>query len=132
MFIGYDGQDYESAVRLYNDLKRVGLNPWLDKKDLLPGQSWNLQIRKATKKSKYFTALFYSISIQKRGYVQKEFKHALDVFDEFPPGKIFAVPTRLDDFEIPYERFNEIERVDLFPDCDIGVQRLLRAIGIEI
>jgi hypothetical protein len=131
VFISYSRQDYEVAVRLYNDLKNAGLNPWLDKEDLLPGQSWNLEIKKAIKKSKYFVALFSSKSVQKRGYVQKEFKLALDVFDEFPEGEIFAIPARLDECEIPYERFRSIERVDLFPSWEEGIKRLLQTFGIN-
>ena len=131
VFISYARQDYEAAVRLYNDLKNAGLNPWLDKEDLLPGQSWNLEIKKAIKKSKYFVALFSLTSVQKRGYVQKEFKLALDLFDEFPEGEIFAIPARLDECEIPYERFRSIERVDLFPSWEEGIKRLLQTFGIN-
>jgi hypothetical protein len=68
-------QDSDAALRLYEDLKtRTDLKPWLDKKDLLPGQNWDIEIRKAIKNSRYFIALFSSTSVQKRGYVHKEFK----------------------------------------------------------
>lgn len=127
VFISYAREDSAAALRLYEDLKsRADLRLWLDKKDLLPGQTWSLEIRKAIKKSRYFIPLFSSTSVQKRGYVQKEFKFALEVFDEFPEGEIFAIPARLDDCEIPYEKFRNIERVDLFPDWNEGMQRLLR------
>ncbi len=132
IFISYARQDSDAAQRLYNDIKSgTNLRPWLDKEDLLPGQSWDLEIRKTIKKSRYFIALFSSTSVQKRGYVQKEFKDALKVLDEFPEGQIFAIPARLDDCEIPYEKFRSIERVDLFPNWDKGVQRLLRTIQIH-
>jgi hypothetical protein len=62
----------------------------------------------AIKKSKYFVALFSSNSVSKRGYVQ-EFRKVIDTFDEFPEGEVFAIPVRLDECEIPYERFREIE-----------------------
>jgi TIR domain len=107
------------------------LKPWLDKEDLLPGQTWNSEIRKAIKNSRYFIGLFSSTSIQKRGYIQKEFKFALDVLDEFPEGEIFAIPARLDDCEIPYEKFRGIERVDLFPNWEEGIHRLLRTFGMH-
>jgi hypothetical protein len=131
MFISYARQDYEAAIRLYNDLKNAGLIPWLDKEDLLPGQSWGLEIRKAIKHSRYFLALFSSTSVSKRGYVQREFRKAIDTLDEFPEGEIFAIPIRLDDCEIPYERFSDIERVDLFPNWEEGIERLLRTFGIR-
>lgn len=131
VFISYASQDRVAALRLYDDLTKASLYPWLDNKDLLPGQTWDLEIRKAVENSKYFIAIFSSTSVQKRGYIQKEFKLALKVLEEFPPGEIFAIPARLDDCEIPYERFNEIERVDLFPDWNAGIQRLLRTFGVQ-
>ena len=124
VFISYARQDSDAALRLYEDLRtRTHLKLWLDKKDLLPGQNWNLEIRKVIKNSRYFIALFSSTSVQKRGYIQKEFRFALD---KFPEGEIFAIPARLDNCEIPHEKFRNIERVDLFPDWNEGVQRLLR------
>ena len=63
--------------------------------------------------------------------MQKEFRKAIDALDEFPEGEIFAIPVRLDDCEIPYERFRNIERVDMFPDWDKGIQRLLRTFQIH-
>lgn len=130
VFISYARQDLDAAIRLYNDLSsKTDLKPWFDKEDLLPGQSWDLEIRKAIKNSRYFIALFSSISVSKRGYVQKEFRKAIDTFDEFPEGEIFAIPVRLDECEIPYERFGSMERVDLFPDWDKGIKRLLRTFG---
>ena len=126
-FISYARQDFEDAKRLYDALRtRTDLKPWLDKQDLLGGQNWDLEIREAIKNSRYFIALFSSTSVSKTGYVQKEFRRAIDTFDEFPEGEIFAIPVRLDDCEIPYERFKKIERVDLFPDWDEGIKRLLR------
>jgi hypothetical protein len=80
VFISYAREDSDAARRVYNDLRVAGLNPWLDKESLLPGQSWENEIRKAIKKSRYFIALFSSRSVGKRGFVQKEFKFALAVF----------------------------------------------------
>ena len=87
-------------------------------------------MEKPLKNSRYFIALFSSTSVQKRGYIQKEFKFAVEVLEEFPEGEIFAIPARLDECEIPYERFRNIERVDLFPIWDEGVERLLRTFKI--
>jgi hypothetical protein len=85
VFISYAREDSDEALRLYNCLKaHTDLRPWLDKKDLLPGQKWQLEIRNAIHNSRYFIVLFSSVSVQKRGYIQKEVKFALCVLDEFP------------------------------------------------
>jgi TIR domain-containing protein len=66
VFISYAREDSDEALRLYNDLKaHTDLRPWLDKKDLLPGQKWQLEIRNAIHNSRYFIVLFSSVSVQK-------------------------------------------------------------------
>jgi TIR domain len=127
VFISYAREDSDAAKRLYEDLKNAGLTPWLDKESLIAGQNWKIAINKAIKKSRYFIPIFSSISVEKRGYVQKEFRYALNVFDEFPESQIFVIPVRLDDCEIPYEKLKDIEYVDLFPDWNKGLQRIVQA-----
>lgn len=130
VFISYAREDTEAAKRLHKDLKDAGLTPWLDKESLIAGQNWKIAISKAIKKSRYFIPIFSSISVAKRGYVQKEFKYALDVFDEFPESETFVIPVRLDSCEIPYQKLRDIEYVDLFPDWNEGLQRILQAMKV--
>jgi TIR domain len=65
VFISYAREDYGIAERLYNDLKRAGLDPWLDKKKILGGQHWKKEIREAIRNSAYFIPLFSSTSVKK-------------------------------------------------------------------
>lgn len=37
VFISYAREDFDKAKRLYDDLRRVNLNPWLDKESLRGG-----------------------------------------------------------------------------------------------
>ena len=64
--------------------------------------------------------------------VQKEFKYALDNFDKFPESQIYIIPARLDDCQIPYEKLEDIQYVDMFPDWDKGVKQIFEAMGVEI
>jgi hypothetical protein len=34
-------------MRLYTELKNAGLNAWLDKYEMLPGQNWGYEIQDA-------------------------------------------------------------------------------------
>jgi hypothetical protein len=133
VFISYAREDSKAAIRLRKDLKDAGLNPWLDKEKILPGQNWENQIEDAISKSRYFIPLFSRASVQKIGYVQNEFKFALDVLKRYPPNMIFCIPIRLDDCEIPYRELKSIHHADLFPvDDDTvwkeGVNQILQAI----
>ena len=53
-FIGYAHEDLEAATRLYHDLKRAGIEPWLDKERLTGGQRWEAAIREAIGSSSFF------------------------------------------------------------------------------
>jgi tetratricopeptide (TPR) repeat protein len=137
VFISYAREDFQKADRLYNDLKNAGLNPWLDEHNLLPGQNRRDEIENAISKSRYFIPLFSKTSVEKIGYVQSEFKFALDVLKSYPPNKIFYIPIRLDDCEILYKELEPIHRADLFPVDDDsvwrkGVSKILQAIGLDI
>ncbi|MGF1488268.1 MAG: SUMF1/EgtB/PvdO family nonheme iron enzyme, partial [Prochloraceae cyanobacterium] len=60
------------------------------------------------KNSSIFLACFSSVSVSKTGFIQRELKLALDRYAEMPEGKIYLIPLRLEECEIP-----ELERDDL-------------------
>lgn len=62
----------EAANRLYDDLKREGLSPWLNERDILPGQKWENEIEKALKRSRYFIPLFSFRSMEKKDIYTKK------------------------------------------------------------
>lgn len=128
IFLCHASEDKASVLEIYKRFKDAGLNPWLDKKDLLPGQAWAREIPKALKKSDFVLIFFSTTSVAKRGFVQKEFKLALDVLDEIPEGQIFIIPVRLDDCQIP-DTFLHLHYCDLFEDD--GLEQILRAIKAE-
>ena len=65
-------------------------------------------------------------------YVQKEIKYAIDNYDIYPESEISIIPARLDNCQIPFEKLEEKEYVDFFPDWDKAVSQILRSMGIEI
>jgi hypothetical protein len=106
------------------------MHPWLDKKNILPGQNWKIAIKSAINKSRYFVALLSSTSTTKKGYGQKEVKLALEVLDEYPEEDIYIIPVRLDECEISYDKLKDRQYVDLFPDWDDGLERIFQSLGI--
>jgi hypothetical protein len=131
VFISYAHEDESSAEKLSKDLKKAGLFPWRDKESIRAGEDWKLAISKAIKNSRYFIPLFSSKSVDKIGHVQKEFKYALDIFENYPPADIFIIPVRIDECEIPYPKLESIDYADLFPHWNKGIERILKSIGIE-
>ena len=112
VFLCHASQDKASVRALYAKLKEAGLDPWLDEKDLLPGQDWNIEIRKAVRTADAVVVCLSRVSSSKVGFVQREIKYALDVADERPPGISFLFPVLLDDCQIP-ERFSHIQAARL-------------------
>jgi hypothetical protein len=125
VFISYTREDLDSARRLNNDLKSLGFTTWFDKDGILPGEKWEIAIKKAIENSRYFLAILSSNSIGKKGYVQKELAKALDLLDEFPHSEIFVIPIRLDDCTPSHEKLKQIHWADMFPDWQDGLAKIL-------
>jgi queuine/archaeosine tRNA-ribosyltransferase len=97
-------------------LEKEGLKPWLDKKSLRPGDEWEKRIPTAIRASGFFLVLLTRRSVNKKGYLQKEIKEALDMQDQQPDNNRYLVPVRLELCQIP-ERLGHIQSADLFePD----------------
>ena len=126
IFVIYAEDDKEQAERLYDDLAEKGVRPWMASRDLLPGQNWKLERAAALRRSKCVLVLLSSRTLDKRGFMQKEQKMALAIGDEFAEGDIFVVPVKLDDCDPKNERLAELVPVELFPDYDEGLAKILK------
>ncbi len=124
-FLCHSSPDKMVVRELYQRLIRDGFYAWLDEEDLIPGQEWDIEIRRAVRESDVVVVCLSRSSITKEGYVQKEIRYALDVAAEKPPGIIFLIPARLDECDVP-ERLKQWHWVDLFKDK--GYERLTKAL----
>lgn len=131
VFIAYVEEDRMAAERLYTALRRAGLDPWMDKKKLQPGQNWLRAIERAISVSDFFVACLSRRSIIKRGTFQSELRWALDCARQTPLGDIFFLPVRLEECAVPPVIQQSTQYLDLFPDWKEGVQRLIRTIEAE-
>lgn len=126
IFLCHSSGDKQAVHDLYRRLRTDGFDPWLDVDKLLPGQDWELEIRKAVKSSDIIIVCLSESSINKRGFVQKEIMYALDVAAEQPEGAIFLIPLRLEECVVP-DRLGRKQWVDYFGSN--GYERLLEALG---
>ena len=111
IFISYAKEDFIYAERLYNYLENNGFKPWIDKKGILPGQDWNFVIKKELREANYIILLLSDISVQKRGYIQREFKTALDYVEEKLEDDIYLIPLKINNCVVPEKllRFQWLE-----------------------
>jgi hypothetical protein len=131
VFIAYVIEDYTHAVKLYRALARAGFNPWLDRKKLLPGQNWRRCIEHAIDTCDFFIACFSTKSVGKRGQFPYEVRYALRSADRMPLDDVFVVPVRLVECQIPKRIAWNMQYVDLFPDWEQGIMRLIASIRHE-
>lgn len=125
VFIAYVREDRDAADWLYTALEAAGFSPWMDVRKLVPGQNWARAIESAIESSDFFVACFSSNSVNKRGGFQAEIRYALDCARRLPLDDVFVVPVRLDACRVPRSIQRELEYVDLFPEWETGIQRLI-------
>jgi hypothetical protein len=128
VFIAYATEDIATAERLFHALRARGLAPWLDRRKLLPGQNWPRRIEDAIANSDFFIACFSSNSVKKRGGFQAEVRYALDCAKRLPIDDVFLIPVRLDDCRVPLRIQRETQYVDLYPDFEAGMARIVSTI----
>ncbi|MGV3631737.1 MAG: TIR domain-containing protein [Bacteroidota bacterium] len=111
IFISYAKEDIHFAEQIYSYLENLGFEPWLDKKKLLPGQDWRFHIQDALHKADFIILLLSETSVDKRGYVQREFRQALDYYEDKLDSDIYIIPIKINDCEVPQKltRFQWIE-----------------------
>ncbi len=125
VFIAYVEEDLGAAKKLYQAFEQHGLRPWLDKKKLVPGQNWPRAIEAAIETSDFFVACFSRRSTTKRGSFHSELRYALNCAARVPLDEIFFIPVRLEDCIVPGRISKKIQYVDLFPDWETGLTRVL-------
>ena len=111
VFLSYASEDRGAVEALYGQLQEEGLSPWMDSKDILPGEQWEQRIWKAIHDSDFFCVILSNNSIHKRGFLQKEIKKALDLWEEKLSDDIYLIPIRLEPCDPPDElkRFHWID-----------------------
>ncbi len=129
VFIAYVEEDLGLAKKLYSILEERGFRPWLDKKKLMPGQNWPRAIEDAIRTSDFFVACFSRRSTTKRGSFHSELRYALACAAMVPLDEIFFIPVRFEDCLVPARIAKKIQYVDLFPNWETGMERVLAIIA---
>lgn len=128
IFLCYARSDQENVILLYDNLSKAGQIPWMDQKCIQGGEKWETAIRRAIRESDFFVVCLSKKSINRRGFIQREIRLALNIWDEKLDDDIYLIPARLENCDVTHERLREIQWVDLFePD---GFQRLIQAIRV--
>jgi DNA-binding response OmpR family regulator len=126
IFLCYADPDKDKVLALYDGLAVAGFSPWMDKKHLQGGEKWDLAIRRAIRSSDFFIVCLSANSVNRRGFMQKEIKIALNLWEEKLEDDIFMIPLRLEECVITHEKLLELQWVDLYrPE---GFSQLVKSI----
>lgn len=131
VFIAYTMEDLGTAERLFESFLALDYAPWLDRRKLLPGQNWPHRIQEAIENADFFVPCFSRNSVHKRGGFQAEIRHALECGSRMPLDEVFIIPVRLDDCRVPGRIQRETQYVDLFPDWEAGLERIVAIIEAQ-
>jgi hypothetical protein len=127
IFLSYARADETQVRGVYRRLLDAGFEVWMDKINLLPGQRWEQEIPRAIRNSDFILIFFSKNSVARRGYIQREFRLALETLQEMPADAIHTIPIRLDDCQIP-EQFRPLQWSDL---SEVGeFDRIVRALRL--
>ena len=136
LFLSYCRDNAAEVRHLHDQLIAAGEQVWWDQ-DILPGQDWKLEIRKAMQNA-YAVVLCLSAETEARttSGIYPETLDAINMLREYPPGDIFLIPVRLSSCAIPMfeidstRTLDRLQCVDLFPSPNWGpgMQQLLRAL----
>ena len=136
IFLSYCRENQRQAAVLHQDLVNSGFDVWWDN-DILPGEDWKLEVRKAIRRALAVLVCFSRELEQRSGSgVYPEVYEAVQAYREVTPGDIFIIPIRLSECQIPpieidaTRTLGQLQRVDLFPQTRWadGIKNLILAL----
>ena len=121
-FLSYVHEDSAEIDSLERIMAAAGVPVWRDRKKLGPGDDWKLKIREAIHDgSLAFVAVFSSNAEKKdQSYQNEELVLATEMIRSMRPGRVWLIPVRLDECELPAldigggRTLDSLQRVDLF------------------
>jgi hypothetical protein len=134
-FISYCRDNGPAVKRLHKDLGQRGLQTWIDVVNIGAGDNWKNAIRKAIEDGAAFVACFSrELENREHAYAHREIRIAIEKLQEYPVGRAWFIPVKLDACDIPdhsiggNDTLRDLNFVDLSQDWDQGVERIFNAI----
>lgn len=113
LFLSYARVDQEAVEVYYDRLSAEGYTPWMDSRDLRPGEDWERAIIRELRSSDFVLVFLSFSSINKRGFLQKEIRYALAEWENMLTTDIYLIPLRIDKCPLP-EPLRRFHCLDLF------------------
>jgi len=111
VFISYFHDDYDDVADLQRELEAAGHAVWWDqgKGSLRPGTLWEREIGDAIKRSYAFVmCVSHSFAVGRQSFVYPELRQAIKIQRSLSAARVFIIPVRLAECEIPDEPIDEL------------------------
>lgn len=115
VFISYVRENTSYVYQLARELKVYGIEVWIDKTDIKPGERWADAIRDGIEKGDFFIACFSEeYSTRMRTYMNEEITLAIEELRQRPTDRAWFIPVLLSRTEIQTEALEQVKRYVLF------------------
>lgn len=133
VFLSYAREDLETVKKVYDGLKKRGLDVWFDIEHLGPGH-WKPQIERAINKSKYFVICISEAALRKTGderpgFQDQELNRAYNIAEKQSDLDFAIVPVRIEECGRGDTRLSSSQQSDLFNDFEGGLDKLSVDLG---
>lgn len=131
VFISYVRDDAEPVNRISVELKNRGIDVWLDRERIGPGERWKDAIRSAIAGGAYFLSCFSKNYVSKEtSYMNEELTLAIDELRKRSHHRRWFIPLLLSECEVPArsigggETLLDFQWIDLYTDFAQGMNRI--------
>jgi len=136
VFVSYVSEDQSLVLDLSKALRDSGVDVWLDREKLRPGQRWKSAIRSAIREGGHFLACFSNAYLRRdRTFMNEELRLAVELLRLQPHSREWFIPVLLSECEIPDieigpgESIRDFQWVDLSDGNASELQRMITALG---
>lgn len=134
VFLSYIREDQEVVEKIAAELRRQGVEVWLDRDSIEPGRPWEDAIESAIDDGAYVIACFSEHLEEKdSSFMETEVQVALRCMKKGSRPRNWLLPVRLSPMEIPDIRVDgvgvrDLQWIDVFADFFDGIRRILRIV----
>jgi formylglycine-generating enzyme required for sulfatase activity len=127
IFISHSSADASSALKLAEDLKRAGVEVWLDEWEIGVGERITQAIQEGLHKATHLAVWLTSASVES-GWVEREWQSKYG--SEIASGSIVVFPLLAEDCDIPL-LLKDKRYADFRGDYAKGLGDLLKVVGVK-
>lgn len=132
VFISYCHENKDVVDKLCHALSSKGVSVWVDWDNLVPGTSWKQAIQQAIHHGDFFIACFSKeYNARDKTFMEKELSIAIEKLQQKPVDRIWFIPVKLNECEIPNfnigesETLQDLQYVNLYEDWNTGIEQIL-------